>query len=169
MPTHPDPLISSSRGYRLRGLLLFTLACFGAAAIGSLFTQPRIDGWYQQLAKPSWTPPQAVFGPVWTALYWTMALSAWLVWRRKGWWGAQRAFLLFGVQLGLNVLWSILFFGLRSPLAGLVDIALLWIAIGATVAAFSRHHLGAALLLLPYWIWVSYAAALNYAVWRMNG
>jgi|GEM_PF-228620 tryptophan-rich sensory protein len=124
--------------------------------------------WYPTLTKPAWTPPDWVFGPVWTLLYILMAVAAWLVWRKAGFAGARLALVLYFVQLALNAAWSGLFFGLRSPAAGLVDILLLWMVIAATLVAFARHSAVAAGLLVPYFVWVSYAAALNFAIWRMN-
>lgn len=149
--------------------LVFLLAlCFGAAALGGAATYPQIEGWYAGLAKPAWTPPGWIFGPVWTALYAAMAVAAWLVWRQKGLAGARWPMALFAVQLGLNAAWSWLFFGLQSPGLGLVDIVLLWIGIAATMAAFWRRSAAAGLLLAPYLAWVTFAAALNHAIWRLN-
>ena len=148
------------------GLLIWILACFLPAAAGAFF---RPGEWYSELAKPTWTPPGSWFGPVWTVLYLTMGVAAWLVWRRSGWQGARFALALFLFQLVLNGLWSWLFFGLRSPLAGLVDIVVLWLAIGVTILAFRRHSAGASLLLVPYLAWVTFATALNFALWRLNG
>lgn len=150
------------------GLIILLALCFAAAALGSAATYPRIDDWYAALAKPSWTPPNWVFGPVWTVLYIAMALAAWLVWRQRGWAGARLPLLLFGVQLGLNVAWSWLFFGLRSPGLGFADIILLWIAIAATLVAFWRRSRIAGLLFVPYLAWVTFATALNFSIWRMN-
>jgi tryptophan-rich sensory protein len=121
------------------------------------------------LSKPAWNPPAWLFGPVWTVLYLMMAIAAWLVWRKMGFSGAAGAMGIFAVQLALNAAWSPLFFGLRNPAAGLVDIAALWIAVGVTLIAFWRVLPLAAVLLLPYWLWVSFATALNFAIWRRNG
>jgi tryptophan-rich sensory protein len=150
------------------GLLVFLAVCFSAAALGGAATYPRIEGWYATLTKPSWTPPNGVFGPVWTLLYIAMAVAAWLVWRQKGARGARAPLVLFAVQLGLNVAWSWLFFGLMAPGLGAVDILLLWIAIVATLVAFWRRSIAAGLLLVPYLAWVTFAAALNFAIWRLN-
>jgi tryptophan-rich sensory protein len=97
-----------------------------------------------------------------------MAIAAWLVWRRSGFAGARLALIFFALQLALNCAWSFLFFGQRSPLAGLLDLVFLWLAIGACIAMFWRHCRAASLLLLPYWLWVSFAGALNFAIWRLN-
>ncbi len=148
-------------------LILFVGLCFAAGYIGSTFTATAVGGWYASLSKPSWTPPNAVFGPVWSALYLLMGIAAWLVWRSAGA-AAALALSLFGIQLVLNVGWSALFFGLQSPGAGFAEICLLWLAIAATTIAFSRVSAPAAYLMLPYAVWVTFAAILNFAIWRMN-
>jgi tryptophan-rich sensory protein len=143
-------------------------ASFAAAAIGSLFTTPAIPGWYAGVAKPSWTPPGWLFGPVWSLLYLMMGVAAWLVWRRAGFAAAALPLALFGVQLALNALWSILFFGLQRPGLALVEIAALWAAILATTIAFFRRSAPAGFLMLPYLAWVAFAAALNASIWHLN-
>ena len=157
-----------SRTKQIVGLVVLVALCLGAAAVGSAATVPRIEGWYAVLAKPSWTPPNWIFGPVWTVLYVAMAVAAWLVWRQKGWPGARVPLLLFFVQLAFNVAWSWLFFGLRSPGLGFADIILLWIAIAATLVVFWKRTMVAGLLLMPYLAWVTFAAALNYSLWQLN-
>ena len=142
--------------------------CLGVGALGAWTTAGSVATWYPTLVKPAWNPPSWVFGPVWTALYLGMAVAAWLVWRAAGWRGSSRALGWFAAQLALNAAWSPLFFGLRSPAAAFLDIAALWVAIVATIAAFFRVSRPAAALLLPYLAWVSFAAALNAAIWRMN-
>jgi tryptophan-rich sensory protein len=127
-----------------------------------------VSTWYRTLAKPSFTPPAWVFGPVWTALYLTMAIAVWQVWLRRGFAGAPGAMAAFAVQLLLNALWSLLFFGLRRPDLALADIALLWLALVATVLTFSRVSAPAGALLLPYLAWVSFASVLNFAIWQLN-
>ncbi|HYN38571.1 MAG TPA: TspO/MBR family protein, partial [Rhodospirillales bacterium] len=125
--------------------------------------------WYTTLAKPDFTPPDGVFAPVWIALYLMMAVAGWRVWRKAGFDGnGGVAMGLFGTQLALNLLWPVLFFGLQRIDWALIDIALLWLAIVATVFAFWRIDGFAAVLLLPYLAWVSFAAALNHAIWRLN-
>jgi tryptophan-rich sensory protein len=141
---------------------------FAVSAIGSLATLPQIPGWYAGLNKPGFTPPNAVFGPVWTVLFLMIALSGWLVWRRVGLAGARTAFALYGFQLVLNALWSVLFFGLHRPDLASAEILALWLAILGTLVAFWRFSRPAALLLAPYLAWVTYAAALTVAIWRMN-
>jgi len=126
------------------------------------------EDWYASLNKPAWTPPDRVFGPVWSVLYLLMAISLWLVWQAGPPSGRGWPITIFAAQLLLNAAWTSLFFVLQSPLAAFVDISLLWIAIVATVAAFGRVKPLAATLLMPYLLWVSLAWTLNLAIWRMN-
>jgi tryptophan-rich sensory protein len=153
----------------IAALAVFLVLSFTASAIGGLFTYPAIPGWYQGLEKPSWTPPDAVFGPVWTVLYILMAVAAWLVWKRGGWAAQRGPLMLWGVQLVLNSLWSILFFGMRNPALGLAEIVILWLAILAALIAFWKVARPAGGLMLPYLAWVTYASALNFAIFRLNG
>jgi translocator protein len=143
--------------------------CLSAGVIGSFFTTPNIATWYASLNKPWFTPPSWVFGPVWTTLFILMGISLFLVlregWERKD---VQIGTAIFGIQLVLNILWSYLFFGLRSPLYGLIGIAALWIAILVTIIWFFRISRPAAILLVPYIIWVSIASALNYGIYVLN-
>lgn len=148
-------------------LALFLVICLGTAGVGALLTNLSVGDWYAALAKPSWNPPNWVFGPVWTALYCVMALAAWLVWRSEGW-DSRFSLFLFGVQLCLNVAWSGLFFGLRDPGLAVAEIVLLWLAILATIVVFWRTSATAAVLLMPYLAWVSFATILNATIWRMN-
>jgi benzodiazapine receptor len=145
---------------------MFWLAlCFGIAFFGSRFT-PGV--WYEQLVKPGFTPPDWIFGPVWTILYLMMGVAAWLVWRERGFIGATSALCLFVVQLVLNGLWSFILFGLKRPGLAFGEIVLLWLAISGTLIAFWRLVPLAGLLLAPYWLWVSFAALLNFSLWRLN-
>ena len=146
----------------------FLLVSFVAGAIGSVFTRRAIPEWYVTLRKPTWTPPNWVFGPVWSTLYLMMGLAAWLVWRKVGWAEATTALALFGAQLALNALWSVLFFGMRSPGAAFVEMVVLWVMIVVTMVVFWAIRPVAGALLLPYLMWVTFAARLNWAVWRMN-
>lgn len=150
------------------GLVVALLVVFAAAAVGGSATSSSVGDWYQALRKPSFNPPGWVFGPVWTALYAMMAVAAWLVWLRRGLADAQLPLALFGLQLALNMAWSVLFFGLRSPGLAVADIGLLWAAIAGTLVAFWRVSVPAGVLLLPYLAWVSFAALLNYAIWTLN-
>jgi benzodiazapine receptor len=146
-------------------LLGFIAICLAAGALGAAITAPAIPTWYAGLAKPSFNPPDWLFGPVWTALYLMMAVAAWLVWRRGA---ARAALLLFALQLVLNSAWSLLFFGIHRVDLALIDIVVLLAAIVATTLAFRRASTIAALLFVPYIAWVSFAMALNIAIWRLN-
>ncbi len=156
---------ASSGWQRFAALGGWLLLCFGAAAFGGLFMPGQ---WYAQLQKPSWNPPNWIFGPVWTLLYVAMAVAAWLVWKRGGLAAQHRALTLFLVQLVFNALWSPLFFGLHNPVLGFVDIVLLWTALVFTVLAFWKVSRVAGGLLVPYLLWVTFAASLNLALWRLN-
>ena len=140
-----------------------------AGIIGSVFTTSAIPNWYRTLEKPLLNPPSWVFGPVWVTLYALMGVAAFLVWRhgwKKG--KVKIALGIFGVQLFLNTIWSIIFFGFENPAWALVDIVLLWIAIVWTIVVFYKISKWAAYLLIPYVIWVSFAAYLNYSIWILN-
>jgi benzodiazapine receptor len=144
-----------------------------AGSLVGVATNARGQRWYRRLAKPRWTPPDGVFGPVWTVLYLLMGASASLVARRlrrapAGDAAGSLPLAAFGVQLVLNLLWSVLFFGTRRVRLALVDIAALWIAILATMALFARVRMLAAVLLLPYLAWTSFAALLNLEIARRN-
>lgn len=152
---------------QLVGLLGWLIVTFAAAAIGAVASTQAPD-FYQQLDRPAWAPPAALFGPVWTALYFLMAVAAWLVWRGRGWRGAPVALALFVVQLGANALWTWLFFAWHRGAWASIEIIVLWALILATVAAFWRIQRLAGVLLLPYLAWVTFAAALTYAVWQGN-
>lgn len=149
------------------GFIGWVAICFAASGAGALASIDAAD-FYLRLIRPDWAPPGSVFGPVWTLLFALMAVAAWLVWRRAGFHGARIALVLFLVQLLVNVLWSWLFFGWRFGAWALVDVLLLWGLIVATVVAFWRHHRVAGLLLVPYLLWVGFAAALNYRLWQFN-
>ncbi len=147
-------------------LLLFIAAVMVVATSGMYF---RPDDWYQRLAKPSWQPPGWLFGPVWMILYAVIAVSGWLIWSEVGWAGAAIPLAIYGAQLILNWLWSAIFFGLKRIGLALAEMALLWLSIVAMIVTFYPIHSGAALLLLPYLAWVSFAMLLNYTIWRLNG
>ena len=149
-------------------LVIFIVVCLGAGGLGSVATTPEIDGWYRTLAKPSWNPPDYVFGPVWTALYILMAIAAWLVWKPAGLKAAALPLSLFAVQLLLNVAWSWIFFGLHQTGWAFAELVILWLAIIATMITFFHRSTLAGWLLVPYVAWVSFAGALNFAIWRMN-
>lgn len=149
------------------GLLGWGATTFAAAAIGGA-ASVRSDDFYRQMETPSWAPPGAVFGPVWTLLYILMALAAWMVWRRAGWQGARLALSLYLLQLVLNALWSWCFFAWRMGGLAFADIVLLWLVIAATTWLFWRVRPLAGMLMLPYLAWVTFAAFLNHATWQMN-
>lgn len=158
-----------TRGRAALGLGVSLAASFAAAGLGAVATSTSVATWYAALQKPAWTPPPWLFGPVWTVLYAAMAVAAWIVWKEAGGFArARRPLAIYLVQLALNALWSPIFFGARNPGLAVLDIVLLWVAIAATIVAFAGRSRIAAVLLVPYLVWVSYAAALNVAIWRLN-
>jgi len=150
------------------GLSVFLAACLAVAGFGGMVTRTSVGDWYVALRKPTWTPPAWLFGPVWSVLYATMAVAAWLVWARPGPRRPRTALAAFGVQLALNAGWTGLFFGLRQPGWALAEVVVLWAAIGATVVLFWRVRAAWGAVMLPYWAWVTFASALNFAIWRLN-
>lgn len=173
-------------------IIVSILICELAGFVGSIFTMPAIKTWYASLNKPFFNPPNFVFAPVWAVLFLLMGISLYLVWvknwhievkagevERKIWnpisrklltgsWREENAVLIFSLQLILNVLWSVIFFGLKSPGQAFFEILMLWFAILYTIANFYRISKSASFLLLPYILWVTFAAILNFAVWRLN-
>lgn len=141
---------------------------FIAGGIGSMFTISSVSRWYVFLDKPVFAPPSWIFGPVWTVLYLLMGIAAFLVWRSKSKY-RNRALTLYGSQLVLNALWSVIFFGLRSPGWALIEIAFLWALIILTLRYFFRADRIAGYLFVPYLLWVSFALVLNEAIYRLNG
>jgi tryptophan-rich sensory protein len=142
--------------------------CFAAAGLGSIATASSVDNWFADLEKPSFNPPNWIFAPVWTVLYLMMAAAAWLVWKTSGFGQARLALSWFAVQLGLNLFWSVVFFGMQEPGFALIEIVLLWISIAVTISVFARHSQLAAYLMTPYFLWVSFAAILNFSIWWLN-
>jgi len=149
-------------------LLVAVLISELAGVIGSVFTFPSVSGWYQTLQKPALNPPGWIFGPVWTGLFLLMGIAVFLVWRRTRTKGRRVALFAFGIQLALNVCWSIIFFGLHQPGWSLVEIVVLWIAILCTTVLFYRQSKPAAILFLPYLLWVTFATYLNFEIWSLN-
>lgn len=150
-------------------LIISIALCQAAGLIGSVFTAPAIAGWYSGLIKPGFNPPSWVFGPVWTLLYTLMGLSLYLIWRegikqKK----VRQAVIIFIIHLAFNTVWSIIFFGFQSPAWAFVDIILLWLMIGLIIHYFWKIKKLSAYLLIPYWAWVSFAAVLNFYLWRLN-
>jgi tryptophan-rich sensory protein len=148
--------------------LLAWLAVTGVAAFAGSMASRRSQDFYGLLEQPAWAPPPEVFGPVWTVLYILMAVAAWLVWRVDGFDRARTALTLYLVQLVVNALWSWLFFAWQMGGAALADIALMWVLVAATMLAFWKHSRVAALMLLPYLAWISFAAMLNLKLWQAN-
>jgi len=154
---------------KISKLIIAIIICQSAGIIGSLFTTPSISTWYDAIQKPTFTPPNWVFGPVWITLFTLMGISLYLIWekglRNKN---VKSSLFVFFLQLVLNSLWSILFFGLQSPFYAFVEIIILWAAIAVTIIKFYKISRNAGLILIPYIMWVSVALILNYYVWVLN-
>jgi benzodiazapine receptor len=161
--------MGKGRGSEILKLVISIVVCQLAGWVGSIFTRPAIPAWYASLRKPFCTPPDWVFAPVWIGLYILMGIAVFLVWR-TGWHEkqTQMALVLFSVQLILNALWSFLFFGLRSPLAGLIEISILAVVILFTIQSFLKINRTAGILLIPYFLWVAFASGLNLSIWVLN-
>ena len=156
-----------TRRHKIIALGVSVVACYAAAAIGGYATAGSVSGWFQTIKRPSFQPPDWLFGPVWTVLYGLMAVAAWLVYVKTA---RVRSIpmMLFAVQMVLNIAWSIIFFGLHRPGLAVIDIALLLAAIIATTIAFWRVSRPAGALMLPYLGWVIFASILNVSIWRLN-
>jgi tryptophan-rich sensory protein len=162
-----NTLNPSSRpaGRQTLALIGWLALCFAASGTAVFVS---IGGWYSSLNKPSWNPPPWIFGPVWSLLYIMMAVAAWLVWREGGWKRHGRTLGLFFLQWLLNALWTPIFFGMHRSGLAFAEIIMLWIVLAATLRLFWRVSKLAGVLLVPYLVWVSFAAALNFAIWRLN-
>jgi translocator protein len=147
----------------LKSGIAFGIMVLAAALFGGMFTPGE---WYASLEKPSWNPPSWVFGPVWTILYVMIAIAGWLAWRNRD--RSKLPITLWGGQLLLNALWSWLFFGREQPGLAFVDIVILWLLIATFIVSAWRISRAASLLFVPYALWVGFAAALNFAIWRLN-
>jgi benzodiazapine receptor len=150
-------------------LVIAILIPLVAGFLGSIFTMPSIPTWYAAINKPAWNPPNWIFGPVWTILFILMGIALWLIWEK----GLDKiqvrtAVNIFSAQLVLNIVWSLLFFGLHSPLWAFIEIIALWLMILWTIIAFYRLDKTAGLILIPYILWVSFASFLNFTVMRLN-
>ncbi len=145
--------------------LVSIIICQLAGVIGAVFTTPEINGWYKSLNKPSFNPPSWVFGPAWTMLFILMGISLYIVWSKKI---SFRNILIFAIQLAINILWSVVFFGMHSPSAAFFVLLLLWVAILFTIINFYKVSKIAAWLLVPYILWVSFAGILNLAIFLLN-
>lgn len=149
-------------------LIVSILGCELIGVIGSIFTTPGLDPWYSTLIKSPLTPPAWVFGPVWTTLFALMGIALFLIWQKGYTAQTKPAFLIFGLQLFLNLTWSIIFFGNQNPSLALINIILLWIAIAATIYYSAKINRITVYLLAPYLVWVSFALYLNYAIYSLN-
>lgn len=159
--------LNMSGAKQISGLVGWLLLSFATAAIGAWASVQAVP-FYQQLTQPSWAPPASVFGPVWTVLYAMMGIAAWLAWREGGWRRQRTILSVFVVQLVLNALWSWLFFAWHRGALAFADLLVLWVLIIATLIGFWRVRPLAGALLIPYLCWVTFAGALNYAVWQLN-
>lgn len=159
--------LATSPSRQVLGLGAWLAVAFAAGAIGAV-ASVNAGAFYAELKRPAWAPPGWIFGPVWSTLYALMAVAAWLVWRARGFHAARPALSLFLVQLAFNALWSWLFFAWRQGALATIEVVLLWCLIAACVVAFRRIDGLAAVLLVPYLAWVTFAAILTFAVWRLN-
>lgn len=160
-------MTSISRSRQVLGLLGWLILAFAAAAIGGL-ASANAGAFYQQLVRPEWAPPGWLFAPVWSVLYLCLGISAWLVWRERGFRAASTALVLFMSQLAANALWTWLFFVWQQGALAFAEILILWALILATLLAFWRVRPLAGALLLPYLVWVTFALALTFATWQLN-
>jgi translocator protein len=142
--------------------------CESVGIAGGICTAQSVSTWYQTLNKPSFNPPSWIFAPVWTTLYAMIGFACHLIYQKKNSLGAPTALFVFSVQLALNLLWSVLFFCKKTPVGSLIEIAFLWVAIFFTILLFWKISRLAAILLIPYFLWVSFASLLNFEIWRLN-
>ncbi|MFH1805293.1 MAG: TspO/MBR family protein [Pseudomonadota bacterium] len=173
MPDTPAPTPAQTLTHRTRffALIAFMVLCLIISAAGGAVTATSVGDWYQTLTKPVFSPPDWLFAPVWTVIYFMIALSGWRAWLVGGFrqrTGGRDAFAIYGAQLFLNLAWSFLFFGAQSPIAGLVGIVPLFCLIIVNIMLFARIDRWAAYLLVPYALWVGFATALNGAIWWLN-
>ena len=168
MPLHEISSRNTALTGSWRSLIVFLLLCYGVATIGGLVTDSSLGTWYRDLAKPSFNPPDWLFGPVWTVLYALIAVAGWSIWRLRPHPAVRAALWVFALQLLLNLSWTAFFFGLRSPALALMAISLLMVVIAANIVLFWRLDQSAAWLLVPYLFWVGFATALNAAIWSLN-
>lgn len=160
--------IDLGTGKDILALVLFVGICLGIGALGGAVTAASVSSWYPTLAKPSFNPPDWIFGPVWTTLYILMGIAAWRVWRTAGSNTARAPLAVFALQLAVNLGWSVAFFGLRNPGLAVAVILVLDLLVLATALMFRRTDRLAAMLLLPYLAWIAFATVLNVAIWRLN-
>ena len=157
-----------TRRLDLFGLFVFVTLCLLVSAAGGAVTATSVDTWYKALAKPTFNPPDWVFAPVWTTLYFLMGVSGWRIWRRRTSRATRGALAVFGLQLLFNFAWSVLFFGFQRIDLALIDIVILFVAIVANMILFWRIERLATLLLVPYVAWVAFAIVLNVSIWLLN-
>ncbi|MCL4367296.1 tryptophan-rich sensory protein [Patescibacteria group bacterium] len=158
-----------SEKFHVDRLIIAVGVCEVIGVLGSFFTAPAIPDWYQTLIKPIFTPPAVIFGPVWVSLFALMGYGLYLIWQKIEQRNIYKAVMVFILQLLVNLAWSIIFFGLRSPGVALVDILVLLTLIIITIYEFAKINQKAAWLLVPYFLWVSFATLLNYSIWQLNG
>lgn len=151
-------------------LIISILICQTAGFLGSLFTTPKIATWYQGVTKPFFNPPNYLFGPVWTILFILMGISLYIIWtsKFKDKVYKKEVIIIFAIQLVLNIIWSIIFFGLEFPMLAFFEIIALWVSILATIVGFYKISKVASFLLIPYILWVSFASVLNFFIWKLN-
>jgi len=149
-------------------LIASVVICQLAGVIGAFFTTPAISGWYKGLNKPAFNPPNWLFGPAWTLLYFLMGVSLYLVWNKKNSKQKKTALIFFSLQLALNSLWSVIFFGMRQPLIAFLEIIILWLFILLTIIKFFPISKKSAYLLIPYLLWVTFASVLNFYIVKLN-
>lgn len=149
-------------------LAVFILICLAAGVIASMFTSTSVDSWFVALEKPVWNPPNWLFGLVWTVIYVLMAISGWLIWDIRDQPKTKRLLVIFGIQLFMNMAWSAIFFGLQQPAWAFLEIIILWILIGEYIILSWPISKLASVLFIPYWLWMGYATALNFAIWEYN-
>lgn len=154
---------------RVFALIAFMVLCLIISAAGGAVTATSVNDWYAGLQKPFFNPPNWLFGPVWTVIYFLIAFSGWRIWLKHGFANAKSPFAVYGAQLTLNLFWSFLFFGAQSPALGLINIIALLVCIALNIAVFMRLDRLAGWLLLPYGVWVGFATLLNGAIWHLNG
>lgn len=159
-----------SQKIKIIRVIIPIVICLFAGFIGSFFTTTAIPTWYASINKPSFNPPNWLFGPVWTFLYILMGISLYIIWDKdvKNKKIKNNALMIFGIQLFLNVLWSVIFFGLKSPFYAFIEIMFLWVTILFTIISFYKISKTASFLLIPYILWVSFASLLNFYVWVLN-
>lgn len=158
----------SPKQKKIGSLILFIGLVFFVQGIGSLAMGDQVSSWYKTLVRPSFTPPNYVFGPVWTILYFMIGIAIWFVYQAKSSFSKKKAYVFFGLQLFANMIWSVLFFAMENPRLALVDILILWVLIAFTIIEFRLHSKKGAACLIPYLLWVTYAVALNAAFVVLN-